>query len=276
MNKDFDVFWNSLSPSWQADIKHGLGNAYSLRGKVPASFEELAQIKTISVSQGDLSVLLYCKNLTKLAAPKVEIEDTAQIAALSTLQELSLTNSSLRDLSFLPSLQALTKLTISRTKAADLEALTTLPKLANLDVSYTGIKNWEPLRWCKKLRALYANACPHFAPHQVERLREIKILSIKDNQLENLDFLKNLQKLECLWLQNTKRGVPLPSCQSGDLSVLKTLPHLRQVGCSPTEFEEIQFWFSQTMHFDVQGKEYVVENGKQYSLVAYNALQKAK
>ena len=49
--ENFEKFWNSLNRLWQADIKHGLGNEYSLRGRIPVSFDEFDKVKRLSVSQ---------------------------------------------------------------------------------------------------------------------------------------------------------------------------------------------------------------------------------
>lgn len=273
MDERFDLFWNGLDQLWQANIEHGLGNEYSLRGRVPTSFEEFDKVESLSVSHGNLDVLRYFKNLMRLSATQVEIEDYTQISNIVGLKTLNLANSSLENLRFILPLQQLTTLNISRTKVEDLEPLTELPKLSTLDISYTST-NMEPLTRCKNLKTLLANNCGFFASEVIGKLKKLKVLGIKNNQLDNLDFLGNLNNLECVWFTNVDKGVYSPSCKDGDLSVLRKLPKLQQIGCSPVEFAEIKFWFSQTVHFDVAGKEYVVENSSQYTLAEYKEMKK--
>ena len=57
MTNSFASFWNSLDRVWQAEIKHGLGNEYSLRGKIPVSFEEFDKVKFLSISHFDVDIL---------------------------------------------------------------------------------------------------------------------------------------------------------------------------------------------------------------------------
>jgi Leucine-rich repeat (LRR) protein len=274
MEKDFTIFWSSLDRLWQANINHGLGNEYSLRGKVPSSFDELATIKQIDVHDkpSNLEPLLYLPNLLHLNMPAAQIDYTF-LSQISTLRSLKLANSTIEDLTFLVPLQNLTELKISLTKVIDLSPLAELKKLRCLDISQTHIPDWSPLVRCKKLSELHAYQCGHFDIDAVAQMHGLKILNMKNNVVPDFAFLSGLAKLEILWFENGVRGVFTPACESGDYSILKTLPNLVQISCSPDEFDLIKFWFPRTMYFDVKGKELVTHEQQVYSLVEYLAAQ---
>ena len=183
-------------------------------------------------------------------------------------------NSPVNNLEFIVPLKHMTTLNISRTPIVDIKPLTLLPKLSSVDVSNTHLSEWEPLAKCKNLKTLFARECSGFNTKAIGDICTLKVLDMRNSYQGNLEFLSKMTKLECVWFENVERSSYHSSCKSGDLAVLKALPKLQQIGCSPEEFENIKFWFAGKMYFNVRGKEYVVEDYIKYTLVEYNKMKK--
>ncbi|MDR2282034.1 MAG: hypothetical protein LBE37_02435 [Sphingobacterium sp.] len=248
----FEDYWNSLSQLWQADISHGLGNDYSLRGKKPTSFEEFNKVKLLSLSQhANLEPLLYFPNLDTLFLSGWKNIDYISLSSCYNLKELELASSDIEHLDWICSLQKLKKLRISKTTIRNIEALVSLPLLRELDISETEIEDWAPLERIKKLSDLYAFYCKKpMDLETISKLKNLRLIDIRGNEVENLNFLISLKKLKCIWDVD---------CIDNNYELLKTLPNLNQIGCKREVFEEIKDWFTdRKMYYNVEGKEITV------------------
>jgi Leucine-rich repeat (LRR) protein len=250
-NTVFNEFWFSLTKLWQADINHGLGNDYSLRGKIPTSFEEFSQVKLLILGKHlDLKPLSKFPNLEELHLSGWKNVDYDTLIQCQNLKLLGLDNADIKDIAFIKSLQNLKKLTISRTSITNLKPLTALPLLEKLDISYTEIQDWTPLAEIKKLGELSAMNCiSPIDTTTISKLHNLKLLDIRGNKIENIYFMESLKKLNCLL------GI---DCENGEYEIIKTLPRLKQIGCSQAVFEIIKDWFVRKMYFNVDGKEYTL------------------
>ena len=253
-NIDFENYWNSLSQLWQADIAHGLGNDYSLRGKIPTSFEEFDRVKLLHLSQhANLEPLLHLPNLESLFLSGWKKIDYKNLSKCENLKELGLANTDIENLDWITSLKKLKKLQISKTKIRNIEPLVRLPLLTELNISETEIDDWKPLESINKLSELYAFYCKKSIDLAIiSKLKNLKLIDIRGNEIENLNFLRELKKLKCIWDID---------CNSNNYDVLKTLPNLNQIGCKREIFEEIKDWFTdRKMYFNVGGKEITINN----------------
>lgn len=246
---EFEEYWNSLSLLWQADISHGLGNDYSLRGKVPSSFEEFERVKRLDLSQhANLDPLLYFPNLEVLSLSAWTNIDYINLSKCITLKELELANTDIKDLNWIGPLKKLKKLRVSRTRIKSIEPLSKLPNLQKLDISETEIEDWAPLEEIPKIAELYALYCKTTIDlDTISKLKHLKLIDIRGNEIDSLNFLSVLKKLKCIWDVD---------CKDNNYEVLKTLPMLNQIGCSKEVFEKIKDWFvDRKMYYNVAGKE---------------------
>ncbi|MDR3056775.1 MAG: hypothetical protein LBU84_01375 [Prevotella sp.] len=278
-NKEFKNFWDELKPLWQANIRHGLGNEYSLRGKVPASFDEFDKVTHLTLSESqELFLLAYFKNLKYLSLSGIKtLEEMTPLSSVYTLKELNLANTNISDISFLKPLINLRKLTISLTPVSNISVLPELPALTFLDISDTSLDSWEPLSDCKKLKELYVRNSKNVDIKILGSLTKLQILNINNVVFENFDFLKNLSKLEFISFGGAKLGIPYNTNISNDYTPLKKLPKLEQISCTHGIFEEIKSWFDRPMYYNVSfkgipGNEWVVENGELYRLSDYTKM----
>ncbi|MFU1855651.1 leucine-rich repeat domain-containing protein [Sphingobacterium sp. NGMCC 1.201703] len=252
-NTDFEDFWNDLSQLWKADLSHGLGNDYSLRGKIPVSFEELNKVKLLYLCQhSNLEPLLHLPNLEALfLSGRVNIDYTS-LSKCENLKELGLANTDIDNLNWITSLKKLKKLSISKTKIKNIEPLLSLPSLTELNISETDIEDWKPLTSIHKLSKLYTFYCKKpIDLETVSKLKNLTLIDIRGNDIENLNFLSELKKLKCIWDID---------CGTNNYDVLKKLPSLNQIGCRKEVFEEIKDWLiDKTMHYNVNGKEITIK-----------------
>lgn len=246
---EFEEYWNSLSLLWQANISHGLGNDYSLRGKIPSSFEEFDKVKQLHLSQhANLEPLSYFANLEALSLSAWTDIDYTNLSKCINLKELELANTDISDLNWISPLKKLKKLRISKTSIKSIAPLSTLPELQKIDISETEIDDWKPLESIPKLSELYAIHCNTAIDlDTVSKLKNLKLLDIRGNEIESLDFIAALKKIKCIWDVD---------CNDSYYEILKTLPKLNQIGCRKEVFEEIRDWFAdRKMYYNVEGKE---------------------
>lgn len=278
-SKGFKNFWDELKPLWRANISHGLGNEYSLKGRIPVSFDEFDKVTRLTLSESEeLFLLAYFKNLKYLSLAGIKtLKDMSSISSAGTLKELNLANTNISDIRFLTSLNDLRKLTISMTPVKDISVLPELPALTMVDISDTSIDSWEPLIRCKKLKELYARGNHNVDVNIISSLSKLKVLDVRNIVFNDFEFLEPLSKLECISFGGAKLGIPYNTNVSNDYSPLKELPKLEQISCSASVFEEIKGWFDRTMYYDVYfkgipGTEWVIDNGQLYRLSEYSKI----
>lgn len=278
-DKNFKNFWDELKPLWQANIRHGLGNEYSLRGRIPVSFDEFDRVIHLTLSESEeLFLLEYFKNLKYLSLSGIKtLEEMTPLSSLFTLKELNLANTNISDLSFLKPLVNLKKLTISLTPVRNISVLPELLALTFLDISDTSIDSWKPLSDCKKLKELYVRNSKNVDVKVLGALNKLQVLNINNVVFEDFNFLENLSKLEYISFGGTKLGIPYNINISNDYTPLKKLPKLEQISCTHGIFEEIKGWFDRPMYYNVSfkgisGDEWVVENGELYRLTDYTKI----
>lgn len=278
-NKDFKNFWEGLPKLWQANINHGLGNDYSLRGRIPVSFDEFDKVTRLTLSENEELILLkHFKNLKYLSLAGIkDFDDLSPVSSVNTLRELNLANTNVSDISFLRPLNNLRTLTISLTPVQDISVLPELSALTVLDISDTNITDWQPMSHCKKLKELYIRNCKNVDIDVISSLAKLKVLNINNVVFDNFIFLEKLSQLEFISFGGAKLGMPYNTNMSNDYTPLKKLPKLEQISCSSTVFEEIKGWFDRVMHYDVYfkgvpGTEWVVEDGQLYRLSEYSRI----
>ena len=199
-----------ISDVWTKDVSpiHSLHELESLTvwtwRNTPLLFENFPKLrKCVFEWRSKFDTFFDCVSLQDLMVYAFKGKDTSLFSRLTNLRSLAIYNSPIADLSGLSSLKKLKKL--------DIALLCKLPSLA-------GIENLLSL---EELRIDTSRKLTSIA--EVSNLTNLRILDITNcGDIESLKPLRKLHNLEeCYILQST-------NIVDGDLSVLKTLPKLRE------------------------------------------------
>jgi Leucine-rich repeat (LRR) protein len=170
-------------PALEADVRKKLG-----KDTAPIAPAELAQIKSINVSQGQVHYIDPCifpmfSSLKDLFLGPGEYVDLTPIQKLTTLESLRAASSPLKDLRPIEGLKRLDRLDLSHTLVGDkeLESVGSLVNLTELMLDEDQISDLTP----------------------VSNLKKLMRLSIKKTQVKNLAPLAGIKTLKFLYIAET-------------------------------------------------------------------------
>lgn len=204
-----------------------------------------------AVSPANLSDLQYFSNLHTLVLDNQGIED------ISVLEKLSLNRLSLRknritslngmesnpELSILiisdnpiPTIEALSnlhnlrQLNISNTDVQSIAVLEGMP-LVRLDCSFTYVTDYSTLSALEYLTVLQISNADSETIAYINTLKNLEILGLFESDLEALEEISNLQRLECM---------DVGSCREiKSLEGIEAFPKLNYLGIANTEIQDI-------------------------------------
>ncbi len=216
--------------------------------------EKFTNLKILNLNSNNISNIDSIAKLTNLETLQLydnQIEDIGKIKSLTKLRNLCLTGNKIKDISSIGDLVNLDTLYLSQyymgneglggssgggtnltNPVTDISALRNLHNLQYLYLSGLKISNIEPLKPLINLRCL-----------------EIEDINIKDDDLQNLKYLKNLEtiNLENNGITNISILSELPKLQEiclednniSDISVLKNFENLTWLHLSNNRIEDI-------------------------------------
>ena len=188
----------------------------------------LKKLKTIKLSNCSITNLSFLKNdnldeVDSIYLSSNKIEDISFLSSFTKLKYLNLYNNKQQDLNSLNNLyfcEKITELQLGMTKISSMEFLINFKNIKTLNlikcfienISFLAMDNLANIEKLSLAKNLIVDASP------ISNLKQLKILLLNENNIKNIDFLKNNNLLiECL---NLSRN------EINDFSVLLELPKL--------------------------------------------------
>ncbi len=223
--------------------------SYYYTQELPESFRALKKVTTLTLEGfNDITLLKDFPNVTHLRLYGCNYYHFGEVECMKNLEELKLgAGHSLMSLQVLTKLDKLRKVDFeSLNTDADAETLFMIPNLEELNLNNTELKiDLNLVQTNTSLKVLYLENLEWEAFNTEEGIREynyenwkdlpmkdcirfvtnfpnLEVLDIRGNQIDHLDFAKELKKLQRLDLTNN---------YISDLQPLKDLENLEWVGC---------------------------------------------
>lgn len=197
-------------------------------------WDNLKKLKSLSITDADYTNIM--KELPKLSAlEELSLssvgEDILSIGELSNLKRLTLTGTSDIDVSVLYNLSNLEEIRFNSVyRAKGLEAVFGLPKLKKLDLGYSGFEmDFDKVAESITLEWLVIKNCTFDGEvlkdnmNIFERFPELKVVGINGAELNNVEFVKYLPKLEQLDIIDN---------YVADVTPLRDCKNLKELWCS--------------------------------------------
>lgn len=175
-----------------------------------ASLRELSELDVLDISTNgllDISPLNRLGKLTRLGMGDMGLRNIGVVGELGNLVSLNLKRNQIKDITSLHKLLHLESLNLRENQIEEVDVLEKSTSLSSLDISCNKVENISSFQPLASLTHLDISRNPiqnhslfttHF-PNMVS-------LSMRENRLQNLDFLKNhppLQNLDVRWNQIT-------------------------------------------------------------------------
>ena len=170
------------------------------------TYADIADLKEL-VLEGkgikDISALSNLTGLTKLSLKDNEISDISALSGLKNLKSLTLSKNKITDAQALRELTQLQALALSDNPLEDLYDITDLTNLTTLRADRTGEDSLYCIRDLTNLKVLsMAGNNITYIGDYFTNLKQLKTLSLDNNQIERLKGLSYLSNLTALSLRN--------------------------------------------------------------------------
>ncbi len=274
-------------------------NKYNLNREnlnTPITKGDLLKVKSLIVveakSKGiqDVTGLEYMTNLETLTLEEVKLENIQFISSLRQLKSLSITYGELKDIGPLAELEHIESLSLRNNKISDLSPLSQMKKIKMLDLNSNYIKDIKPLFTVTTLKTLTVanNQISNANLAGIEQLKNVKILSLSNNGLTNiehiipmkklveLDLSKNeLENIEPVSRLSTVQSLNLEENYISDITPLSQLTGLYDLKLGSNEIRDVRpvQELGKRMYIDIQRQKIFlddVEKDKEVKIPIYN------
>ncbi|MEI5948937.1 leucine-rich repeat domain-containing protein [Bacillus albus] len=274
-------------------------NKYNLNREnlnTPITKGDLLKVKSLIVveakSKGiqDVTGLEYMTNLETLTLEEVKLENIQFISSLRQLKSLSITYGELKDIGPLAELEHIESLSLRNNKISDLSPLNQMKKIKMLDLNSNYIKDIKPLFTVTTLKTLTVanNQISNANLAGIEQLKNVKILSLSNNGLTNiehiipmkklveLDLSKNeLENIEPVSRLSTVQSLNLEENYISDITPLSQLTGLYDLKLGSNEIRDVRpvQELGKRMYIDIQRQKIFlddVEKDKEVKIPIYN------
>ncbi|WXR61850.1 hypothetical protein WG909_01150 [Peptostreptococcaceae bacterium AGR-M142] len=188
-------------------------------------FKNLKEVTFNAMNFKNFDFLKNCKTIksVRLYEFNTNINDLDVFSNMN-LECFMLTDSNMKikDLSFLKNSKNLKKLNLKNVQIEDVNLIYELNNLQELKLENVIIKDFE----LKNLKKLYLKDCKIENLKNLKDLKNLEILSFENVDIENVDFLENMNNLNGLALTNMK---------------IKNLPNLSNTALDTIYLEDCQF-----------------------------------
>lgn len=215
--------------------------------------ERLAGLETLDISGLSISsidTLSGLQNIKSLRIDDTQVRDLSPLRGMANLSSLFIANTPVSDLSLLQNKTKLETLHLRNTRVRDLSPLADL-NLGSVVISGTNVVDLAPLINMESLQLLSAGSLSRLDEDSLRKMTQVVKISIDDNEIEDLDFLKahsllslsiddtQVSDLAQMSQMKTLRAISLDGTPVVDLKPLRDLSRLWAVSIDNTNVNDI-------------------------------------
>ena len=163
----------------------------------PLTFcQGLSSVRLRGNQVSDMSPLNGCRELRLLDLGENQIQDVSVLSEMTRLVNLELDRNRITDISPIRSCSKLEHLNLEKNRIADISALdNSFTELMTLRISDNQITTLEPLAECQKLSEIRADNNQLSSLAGLEKKWNLKILSVRGNQIGDITAVKDSKEL---------------------------------------------------------------------------------